>query len=124
LRRKGARAVLAKRADKLWSLLVRRAGACEICSSRNCLQGAHGFSRRYRATRWLLLNGFCLCAGCHMLMTYRPLEWDEYIREAWGGKVYDELRQLALSGKYDVADALAELELEAKKASIDCPRGL
>lgn len=113
-RRKGTKAALAREADKLWSLLVRRPGLCEICGSRFRLQGAHGFSRRYRNTRWLLINGFCLCSGCHVYFTHRDLEWQDFLRRSWGESVYDELRRLALrTTAPDVAAALAKLREEA-----------
>ena len=112
--RKGTKAALARLCDKLWSEIVRSRGACEAC---NCqppgviLQGAHGFSRRYRGTRWNLLNGFCLCSGCHVSFTHNPLLWDEWLRRAWGEETYSELRRIALKGeKPDMDEIKAKLE--------------
>jgi len=90
---------LGRVADKLWSEIVRSRGECEVCSKRPpgvVLQGAHGFSRRYRGTRWLPINGFCLCSGCHVRYTHDPLAWDDFLRENWGALVREELRGLAL----------------------------
>jgi 5-methylcytosine-specific restriction endonuclease McrA len=95
--RKTSRAKLAREADKLWSLAVRKKGQCELCGERKFLQAAHGFSRRYRGTRWVLLNGFCLCRGCHVKYTHDPLGWDDYLHEMWGPAVYVELREAAQS---------------------------
>lgn len=116
-RRKGKKASLAREADKLWSQLVRRKGYCEEHHfSADCagpLQAAHGYSRRYRNTRWLLINGFCLCSGAHMFYTHRVLEWDAYLRKAWGEPLYEELRALALkTTPPDVEAALAKLKEE------------
>ena len=59
------------------------------------LQCAHGFSRRYRGTRWVEAANFCLCSGCHTFMTWRPIEWDDYMRNAWGDAKYERLRAQA-----------------------------
>lgn len=135
-KRKGKKASLAREADRLWSLLVRARGPvtfglCEyekgfrgnamICPAplSTRFQAAHGISRRYRNTRWLLINGFCLCPAHHVYYTHRPLEWDEWLRIAWGEKVYNELRLLALrTTPPDVGAALAALQSEAKARGI------
>ena len=119
--RKTTRAALGRLADKLWSQIVRLAGECECCSKRPpavVLQGGHGFSRRYRGTRWNLLNGFCLCSGCHVRFTHDPIGWDNFLRVGWGAPVYREMRRLALrtSGDLDMPAIVAKLraELEAR----------
>lgn len=84
--------------DSLWGRLVRAKGRCEVCGKTDGLQAAHGFSRRYGGTRWVLLNGFALCNGCHVRFTHDPLGWDAILRERWGEAPYEELRRLALSG--------------------------
>lgn len=94
--RKTPRSKLKRIADKLWSLIVRKAGKCRICGSTERLQGAHGFSRRYLGTRHDLRNGWCLCAGCHKTMGYRAIEWDAFMR-AELGELYEPLRQQALA---------------------------
>lgn len=83
-------------ADSLWSQIVRRSGACVICGKTERLQAAHGFSRRYHATRHDLRNGFCLCSGHHVFYTHRPLEWDLFLWAQWGDQLYQELRTKAL----------------------------
>lgn len=99
----------------------RRIGHCEHCFRKNAvLQGAHGFSRWYRATRWLEINGFSLCQGCHVYYTHRPLEWDSYLRVAWGQPVYDELRHAALkNAKQDMPAVLDRLRAEAARFGIE-----
>lgn len=89
-----------KRADEAFSKLVRSRGICESGRQehKGILQCAHGFSRRYGATRCDERNAFALCSGCHVYYTHRPLEWDEWLRERWGEGLYAEIRSLALSG--------------------------
>ena len=62
------------------------------------LQAAHGFSRRYHATRWNLLNGWCLCSGCHVRYTFDPIGWDDILRDLMGTR-YEELRTTAQSNQ-------------------------
>jgi hypothetical protein len=83
-------------ADKLWAAIVRSAGKCRICGSTERLQAAHGFSRRYLGTRHSLINGWCLCSGCHVSMTHRPIEWDAFMRAELGA-LYEPLRAQALA---------------------------
>jgi HNH endonuclease len=87
-------------ADTLFSLIVRAPGKCVIlgCPKTAGLQCAHGFSRRYRATRWDERNAFCMCQGHHHWYTHRPLEWDEWLRAVWGPELYETLRETALRG--------------------------
>ena len=96
--------------DSLWARLVRAKGRCELCGKVEGLQAAHGFSRRYGGTRWVPLNGFCLCNGCHIRYTHDALGWDVILRERWGESVYEELRRLALkAGRPDYEKTYADL---------------
>ena len=84
--------------DRIVGSLVRARGECEVCGNRvGPFNWAHGFSRRYLAIRWSLLNGFCLDRSCDYRMTMNPLRWDQFLREKWGESVYEELRMVALS---------------------------
>lgn len=59
-----------KEADRIWSLLVRASSRlCFKCHRRRTAHADHLVSRRYSGTRWLLVNGCPLCAGCHQLVT-------------------------------------------------------
>lgn len=112
-RRKGKRASLARQCDQLWGQIVRKPGWCEICGKSEFLQAAHGFSRRYRGTRWLPINGFCLCRSCHKRMTHDPLRWTEWLRIKWGEPTYYELERRAKAiAKPDHAAILASLKKE------------
>lgn len=104
---------LVKQLDALCGSIVRARGRCENCGKTSDLQWAHGFSRRYRNIRWRLDATFCLCRGCHLKFTMRPLEWDEWLRARWGEELYAELRTRALAGgKVDHKAVLAELRGE------------
>lgn len=111
--RRGKRPSLAREADRLWSLIVKKCGRCEDCGRTDFLQAAHGFSRRYRGTRWLPINGFCLCRRCHMRWTHDPLGWTGWLRKRWGLPVYEELERLALTiTKPDHKAIVAKLQAE------------
>jgi len=101
-------------ADSLWSQIVRRReGGCVSNRPTHAggFQAAHGFSRRYHATRWNLRNGFKLCQGCHVFFTHRPLEWEDFLLEALGELGYIGLRCNALANeRQDLPQITAALE--------------
>ncbi len=97
----GRRGLMA-RADKLCGAIVRARGKCERCGSREVLQWAHIFSRKYLSVRWDTRNAMCLCRGCHFYFTVRPIEWEDWARHKLGAE-YDLLRARALTvGKLDM----------------------
>jgi hypothetical protein len=104
------------RSDKLWSLIVRSKGYCEVRQwfphvCKGPLQAMHGIPRTYKATRWNLLNGFSGCAGCHLYLTWHPEEWSRYLVKAWGPEVFEELWVVARKlAKPDAPTILASLE--------------
>lgn len=86
-------------ADRLFSLWVRSIGRCQAKDGRPCsggLQCAHGFSRRYRNTRWDPDNAWCLCQAHHTYYTHRPIEWDLWMLDRQGVEDYVWLREQAL----------------------------
>ena len=112
--RKPTHSALVKKADALFGAVVRSVGRCESGRPNHAgpLQCAHLFSRRYEATRWTRANATCLCAGCHVFFTHRPLEWDEWMR-ARLGPGYEPLRRMALDGgKLDMVGVLEDLRGE------------
>lgn len=99
-------------ADRLFSLLIRARGHCESGRPNHAgpLQCAHGFSRRYMGTRWVTANAWCLCAGCHVYWTHRPIEWDEWMRSSLGNNLYAQLRCRALTlTTPDIPERVSEL---------------
>jgi hypothetical protein len=142
--RKGKKAATARKCDIAWSQAVRASGPCrltihEFSKSRDgqhitltlqaverpshvCngpLQAAHGFSRRYRGTRWDLRNGFPLCASAHLALTYDPLRWDDYLRAWWGPVLYAELKAKAQAhAKPDYPSILVQLQAKARELGL------
>lgn len=105
-----------KECDRLFSLIVRSVGHCESGRTEHAgnLQCAHGFSRRYHATRWDRRNAWAMCAGCHFYFTVHPLEFDNWLYERWGTVQYLRMRNLALRGPLpDLAVLLIELKAAA-----------
>lgn len=89
---------LKKKADVLFSQLVRARGECQSCGERDKLQCAHIVSRRYAATRCDLGNALCLCAGCHMHFTHWPVEFARFVEDTIGEYEYDCLKAKAQLG--------------------------
>jgi hypothetical protein len=90
--------VTTKKLDDLFRDIMRAQGRCHRCGRRSpevVLQCAHGFSRRYRGTRWDEEANFCLCSGCHFYFTHRPIEWDDYMKNVWGEEKYWRIRRQA-----------------------------
>lgn len=127
-RRKGGKAWAARECDRLWGLLTRARndGVCWLLgrvdghTCKGPIQAAHGISRRYRATRWSLLNGFPLCAGGHVKYTYDPVTWDWWLLQWWGSDLFWALRTVAREGKKrDQREVLENLRAEAKKLGLE-----
>lgn len=106
-------------ADRLFSLVVRNVGSCGADDGRPCsggLQCAHGFSRRYRNTRWDARNAWCLCQAHHTYYTHRPIEWDLWMLDRLGVEGYVQLREAALATtKVDLEYILEGLQWEARR---------
>lgn len=90
-----ARLRLADRCDTVFSQLVRRQGRCVECGATRDLECAHGFPRRYRATRWDFRNAWCLCHDCHAHFTREPDEWERWMLSRLGIESFAELFDLA-----------------------------
>ena len=56
---------LIKKLDKAWADKVKQPGQCEVCGQTNNLNAHHYYTRRNRAVRWYIPNGFCLCPNHH-----------------------------------------------------------
>ena len=107
------------KADKLFSKIIRAAGKCQRCGSKECLQTAHIISRKYSATRTDTRNAWCLCARCHRRLTDWPREHSHYITDTIGSEMYDELRHKAETvTKVNWEDEYARLKQIAKDLDI------
>lgn len=87
-----------------WARKVKeRAGnKCEYCGKTENLNSHHIFSRSNQSTRYELINGICLCSGCHVLSSKfsahkTPAEFIEFLKEYRGLETYELLRQKAKS---------------------------
>lgn len=80
-----------KKADDLFSKIIRSRGHCQKCGGTRDLQTAHIISRRYAHTRTDLDNAFCLDAKCHMHFTEWPLEFADFVEEKIGLPAYEAL---------------------------------
>lgn len=92
-----------KRLDILWSLKVKELAGrkCQFCKAEGKrLESAHVVGRKYRATRWDLANGMCLCFTCHQdYDQHGPLE--QHIISRVVGE--DEKRSLQVKAKHSIA---------------------
>lgn len=108
--KKISRSKLLKKADVLFSKVIRSPGYCLRCGSRDRLQCAHLRSRNYKAVRWDRSNAICLCSACHVYFTYRPLEWEVWIEERFPGRM-DDLKYKALNSPVpDYQEVIMELQ--------------
>ena len=115
-KKKVSRKSLTKRLDKLWSLAIRSRGRCDF-QSEKCspqLQAAHIYSRKNRSTRWVLVNGLCLCVAHHFWAQQNPTEFGEFVIEKLGLDVYHELKKLAGTMKQFSVEDLLEIEGQLK----------
>ena len=112
--------------DTAWSLLVKlRAGnKCEVCRKTQPLNSHHIFSRSNRSVRWDVLNGVCLCVGCHTFSSKfsahkTPTEFTYWLIEQKGEDFLDRLRIKAHSisklHSFEKELLLEELKKEIKK---------
>ncbi len=89
-KKKPTKTQLKKRADKYFSLWIRRRDkvcqstrlsgqGAERCTREQNLQCAHIHTRSYSATRLDPENAVALCRSCHVFFTQRPLEWRVFV---------------------------------------------
>lgn len=115
-----------KKADRLFSLWIRRGGVCQRCeraahprdpesglvvkgTATVQLQCAHIASRRRFGSRWDPLNALCLCAGCHHWMTDYPVMFSVWFEDAFP-EMFDY--QLELMAKLEAGERLAAPNLD------------
>jgi hypothetical protein len=110
-----------KRADDMFSKIVRSRGACQYCGRSNGvqLQCAHIISRRYSNTRCVEANAFCLCASCHARFTDHPVEFSDFVLMTIGRGEYERLVRLSQEiVKVDWDRVAAELRARAKELGV------
>jgi 5-methylcytosine-specific restriction endonuclease McrA len=100
-----------KKADDLFSKIVRSRGACQACGKTMNLQCAHIISRRYSHTRCVERNALCLCAGCHHHYTDHPAEFGTLVLTFMDAQEYDALTALSQqTGKVNWVEVAALLK--------------
>lgn len=86
-----------KKCDELFSKIVRaRFGHCIETKTTENLQCAHVISRSYFMIRWDYENAVALSSKRHRFYTDRPLEWENFITEFIGMRIYNKLKRKAL----------------------------
>lgn len=109
---------LKKKADALFSLVVRARGSCQRCGRTPpavVLHCSHIMSRKYTAIRWDERNALCICAGCHFWQHHNPAENALFLLETVGQELLDQLREEARSypgrvKKVDYQELVQELK--------------
>lgn len=109
-----------KQADMLFSKFIRdRDQVCRRCGRTDILQCHHLIGRRYMKVRFDPRNGVAVCKSCHMFLTHRPLENDEFATELLGEETWAELRTIARDVTYKVSlkEVIADLKGKMKDAA-------
>ena len=91
-----------RQCDKWFSEIIRSAGCCFRCQSKEYLQCAHIVSRRYLQVRWDVNNSICLCRACHHWAHMHPVEWEAWLERTFGKRYIKRLKDKAL--KYNKVD--------------------
>lgn len=117
-----ARSIAKRKADDIFSQIVRSHGYCEKCGKGSDvaqMQCAHIVSRRFSNTRTDFRNAFCLCAGCHRYFHDYPKEFSGFVENNWAAKGYGKMFKLSrIATKMDWFARLAELR-DIKQATDD-----
>ena len=122
--RKGTPASLKRKCDKLWSLIVRHGGGCELAGKDHVrcggvLQAMHNFGRGHAGVRHELWNGTRGCAGHHVWYTHHPEAWTAVLVGLWGSGVYQSRYEEAKAvAKPDYARTLESLQIKARELGI------
>lgn len=86
-------------ADELWSVWVRAYGPdCEVCHvyfHPSAMQCMHGWSRRFKATRFHPDNTFRGCAPCHRRNTPAGPDWYDWMEQRLGSDKFRTTKRLA-----------------------------
>lgn len=92
-------------------VLERDKHTCQRCGTTEAVQWAHILTRSELSIRWNPLNSLALCAGCHVYMTHRPVEWMDWVDAHYDENRIDKLRLLrrGILGAPDYAAIIAEL---------------
>ena len=92
--------VLSKKADKLWSEVIRSVWKCEHCWKTEFLNAHHIIWRNARSTRWEISNWICLCSWCHTFSSEfsahkNPLLFHKWLEQYKWTEYIDKLMELS-----------------------------
>lgn len=119
LKKKKARKVgqrsLQRKADILFSNLVRKAGKCEYCGKKGLTLHCHHavVHRRYLNTRYDFSNVICVCVSCHRFLGDFPKLNTEFMIKKIGSRAVEELQIRAMTNtgaKFDYEEVLRKLK--------------
>lgn len=117
-KKKPKKKTLTNKLDKLFSLIVRARGKCEVCGATDTLQTSHIYSRANRSVRWDELNAICKCAKCHFWWHQNPADGVEWLKGYYTEDQYIELRKRANEIKQWSVDEMQEL-IEDLQVKVD-----
>ena len=97
--KKKTKSQLKKQADKLFSEIIRKKGACQMCGKTSNLQAAHIVTRSNLHLRYDFNNALCLCSGCHLFKWHKEPLW----AVMWFQNVYPKEYKYLMKEKDKVA---------------------
>ncbi len=97
-----------KKADDLFSLIVRSLGYCERCGYEGRMETSHWISRRYAWTRTYEANAFCFCSSCHRWWHNYPTDASDWAIGQRGRDTWEHIRER--SYRRDKFDWFTEVE--------------
>lgn len=115
--KKVKKCTLLRKADKLFSIIVRSRGVCELkgLDSVRCggvLQTMHIVGRANRRLRWDFKNVICGCSGHHVYYTFHPEDFRELMALHFPEHIeyiVDHRNKIMQESYEDVIKRLAEL---------------
>jgi hypothetical protein len=131
-KRKTSRAAQGRKADALFSLIVRNPQVCTyhldaergefepLMSHGGCIQCAHKVTRGRRTVRWDEENAMPLCSGAHVWFTHNPDEWTAYLEWKYGKEAVEALKvRSAQKWDGDIEGVLVRLAARAVALGIE-----
>lgn len=106
-----------KKADTLWSQVVRQRGICERCGKKGVLNAHHITSRANHSLRYDLKNGLALCVGCHFWIHQNLVlgaEWLKHDRPEIYKYLMKEKNVIKQLKTYDYEKIIIELQRKLK----------
>ena len=103
---------LENKADKLWSLVVRKPWVCAVCwKVWGKLDPHHIFSRANHSVRWDIENWICLCSWCHTLSSkfsahLTPCEFTYWLEKQYSREWVEALGRKARTPRHIDAEYL------------------